>query len=441
VADAPHVLAGQNIDNTTEADALKPNLSKVNNNSISWTDYNGSSLAFTFSGNYITLRSPLSHSLGTFIPVVDGVALSVVNASRNVPLASVEPQTIFGDHVTFHRAGLADGQHTFSMVNLDQGTMMADWWEFGTVSRRSAGEAGSSAWASASSTSSVASPSSSSSSFGSTVSLNSISLSKSIGIWVAVGVGALAVFGLLLLLIWRKCRNGGRPTDAPPSSDSAFIKPVTTTGRKPLASRAMARAGSFVSAGPPNPAPFSPSSSPGAQERAFQPLVDEPAGASAIVSSSSSAGGYLAPPQPQQPQQKSQDERQETQQQQQQQQLPRTRTLAVPGAMMSSSALLVPVSGARPVSEAGELGDWSDWVNPDADVRATSEHDRRATYASRETGGSVYSVGTANETASYFTLEQEEEAEARRRASATAGMTLSPVADVKPPQQQRNNYF
>ena len=74
-------------------------------------------IALFVPGTFITLLTPLLPSLGTFTPILVGVALPDVNLAKNLPNQTLDASLIY-NQVGWHRAGLADGPHTFEMRNV-----------------------------------------------------------------------------------------------------------------------------------------------------------------------------------------------------------------------------------------------------------------------------------------------------------------------------------
>ena len=91
-------------------------------------------------GNYLTLLTPLHHSLGTFLPILDSVAYPQVNLTKNLPDPALDSTFTYGQ-VAWHIAGLSEGDHVFEMQNVggeaegNGGVMMVDDWLSGTVSQ------------------------------------------------------------------------------------------------------------------------------------------------------------------------------------------------------------------------------------------------------------------------------------------------------------------
>jgi hypothetical protein len=128
------LVSAENVSDTAEAAVLTPLLPSFFNSSVSWTSDNGSSVTTTFTGNYLAVQLPLYPAVGSFIPTLDSVAYPAVNLSKNLPDPSRDSSLTYGE-VGWHIAGLADGEHTFTMTNVGSGVMMVDGWVSGSVSQ------------------------------------------------------------------------------------------------------------------------------------------------------------------------------------------------------------------------------------------------------------------------------------------------------------------
>lgn len=131
-------------------------------------------------GNYIEMQTSLHHSLGSFIPSIDGIDYPAVNLSKNMAHLADDSSMLYNQTV-WGTAGLGDGTHLLKLTNED-GLLMVDSWTFGTALQ--------SGTVSSSTTSSSATTSATS-----TASASTFSASSGAGIWIAIGIALSAGLG------------------------------------------------------------------------------------------------------------------------------------------------------------------------------------------------------------------------------------------------------